>query len=361
MRRSKTEAPDERHDSGAAASGRPEAMPRTARFTFDERASRGAAAAAPDYLADANLFRRTYVRTIGESEGQPIDAVAAWFIGANASFHKLTSNSTTEAKRTVADAAADGIDGVVFDYVLTGRYSETTLTGTLELEAGDLGMVQSTVEIVARAHRPHMASIFLPRARLVEALGTGVSGPDFTLRRLTQAPLAAFAGGQMRLLYELYRAVSPSDFDVALESAADLLLHILRRELALGLPREEPPSDPFERALAHIEAQSHCPGLTPNTLARTVGVSRASLYKLFAGRNLTVAGYIRDLRLRRFVDALRATDEAGIGRLAWSCGFDMQPAVFTRLFKRIYGMTPRRARAALQSGREITPKPAVDF
>ncbi|WP_454625254.1 hypothetical protein [Bradyrhizobium cenepequi] len=68
----------------------------------------------------------------------------------NVAFYKLSSNSCVEAKRTEADAAADKIDGVVFDYVLSGEYSEETATGFVSLRAGDLGMVQSTVEVTGK-------------------------------------------------------------------------------------------------------------------------------------------------------------------------------------------------------------------
>ncbi len=85
-------------------------------------------------------------------------------------------------------------------------------------------------------------------------------------------------------------------------------------------------------------------------------MSRARLYKLFSDRNMTVAGQIRDVRLRRFVDALRMTDEAGIGLLAWTCGFQMRSADFARLFKRVYAMTPREARSVLRAGQQLLPQ-----
>jgi AraC-like DNA-binding protein len=326
---------------------------RPARFIYGERSSLDPHAHKADYLADANLFRRSYVRTIGESEGMPLDSTTAWLVGNNVAFYKLTSNSCVEAKRTEADAAADKIDGIVFDYVLSGEYSEETAAGFISLGSGDLGMVQSTVEVTARSRLARVAAIFLPRTRLAAALETDVSDEHFILRSLNSAPLAPFVGAQMRLLFEWYGRMDTQDFEIVLESTAELLIHLLRGELSRqGQPRERS-SKEFARAIAFIEENYHRPELTPDDIWRGINVSRTELYKLFSENGLTVAGYLRDVRLRRLVDALRTTDVTGIGRLAWTCGFDMQAADFTRLFKRVYGMTPRQARAALQAGQPV--------
>ncbi|MGY3606652.1 MULTISPECIES: helix-turn-helix domain-containing protein [unclassified Bradyrhizobium] len=329
---------------------------RPARFLYGERSSLDPRANSADYLANANLFRRSYVRTIGESEGMPLDSTVAWFVGNNVAFYKLTSNSCVEAKRTEADAAADKIDGVVFDYVLSGEYSEETATGFVSLRAGDLGMVQSTVEVTARSRLARIATIFLPRTRLAAALETDLSGEPFILRSLSSTPLAPFVGAQMRLLFESYGRMDAQDFEIVLEATAELLIHVLGGELSRGEQFQARPSKEFMRAIAYIEENYHRPELTPDDIWRGINVSRTQLYKLFSENSLTVAGYLRDVRLRRFVDALRTTDASGIGRLAWTCGLDMQAADFTRLFKRVYGMTPRQARAALQAGQPVVTK-----
>jgi AraC-like DNA-binding protein len=340
-----------------APAGWPEAVQRPARFLYGERSSLDPRASRPDYIASANLFRRSYVRTIGESEGQPLDSTTAWFIGNNLAFYKLTSNSCVEAKRTVEDCRRDGLDGVAFDYVLSGHYEETTEAGRIRLDAGDLGLVQTTIEVTARSRLVRMASIFLPRPRLVEALGSDLSDPAFRLLHLTSAPLAPFAGAQMRLLFDLYKTLAPSDFEIALDSAAALLLQVLRGEL-LRLSRPEEQVDArFERAIAYIEQHGRRPDLDPEDIGRAIGMSRAGLYRLFRQQGLMVAGYLRDVRLRWFIEALRAPDDASIAQIAWNSGFEMQAADFARLFKRAYGMTPRDARTALRAGQQVPRAP----
>lgn len=324
-----------------------------ARFIYQKRSSRDPRARQPDYLAD--LFRRSYVRTIQESEGQLLDSTTAWFVGSDAAFYMLRSNSCIEAKRSVADAEADGINGIVFDYVLSGVYSETVATGVMTLGPGDLALVQSTVEVIARSRQAHVASIFIPRYRIAEVLGTDASSADFTLRALTASPLAPFAAAHIRLLAEHYGKMAPNDFDLMLDSIATLLLMLLRKELEAAAPRKDTAGEIFSRALAHMEQHYKNRDMTPEEIGQAIGVSRARLYKLFGQNNLTVSGYLRDLRLRHFVDDLRTADEASIGRIAWNCGFAMQSADFARVFKRTYGMTPRDALAALRAGRQVRP------
>lgn len=350
----------DRPEPRASSQIAPESSPkRPARFIYGERSSLDPHANTADYLADANLFRRSYVRTIGDSEGKPLDSTTAWFVGNNVAFYRLTSNSCVEAKRTEADAAADKIDGVVFDYVLSGEYSERTAADLISLRAGDLGMVQSTVEVTARSSRVRMATIFLPRTRLAAALETDLFDEHFILRSLSSASLAPFVGAQMGLLFECYGRMDTQDFEIVLESTAELLIHLLRGELSRQGPPQERSSKEFTRAIDFIEENYHRPELTPDDIWRGINVSRTQLYKMFSENGLTVAGYLRDVRLRRFVDALRTTDVAGIGRLAWTCGLDMQAADFTRLFKRVYGMTPRQARAALQAGQPVVAEKPI--
>ncbi|MGX9427776.1 MULTISPECIES: helix-turn-helix domain-containing protein [Bradyrhizobium] len=116
------------------------------------------------------------------------------------------------------------------------------------------------------------------------------------------------------------------DFEIVLESTAELLIHLLRGELSRGEQPQGRASKEFMRAIAYIEENCPRPGLTPDDIWRGINVSRTQLYKMFSENGLTEAGYLRDVRLRRFVDALRTTDASGIGRLAWTCGLDMQAA-----------------------------------
>jgi AraC-like DNA-binding protein len=112
--------------------------------------------------------------------------------------------------------------------------------------------------------------------------------------------------------------------------------------------RDRPPEDAhMVAAKAFIEAHFREADLTPAAMANAVGCSRAVLYRSFANAGLTVAGYLRDVRFRHFLDDLKTRQDAPIYNLAYDNGFEAKASDFTKLFKRAYGVTPREARAKL--------------
>lgn len=79
------------------------------------------------------------------------------------------------------------------------------------------------------------------------------------------------------------------------------------------------------------------PALDPATVARAHHVSVRLLQALFADHGCSPAGYIRDVRLSRARELLRAGEPVTrAGRLS---GF-ADPGTFTRAFRRRYGCTP---------------------
>lgn len=95
----------------------------------------------------------------------------------------------------------------------------------------------------------------------------------------------------------------------------------------------------------HIDRHLAEPDLDVDRLARTYGLSRSSLYRLFEPIG-GVAAYIRQQRLERARLEIVATDRAGgrIGPIAYRWGFK-DASAFTRAFRETFGETPREARA----------------
>lgn len=330
----------------------------TQRFTFDQRSSQTAQPAG-DYLASSNLFRRSYVRTIGPSKDLPLDSTTSWFVGANAAFVTLVSNSDVEAGRTAQDAQADGLDGIMFDHVIAGEY-ETIIDGnTIRLTAGDIGFTRATAEVTARSSHVRMASIYVPAYR-VAGLGEGIlSKPAYRHGVLSASPLAPFARAQLGLLFAQYKIIDRGNYEAAVETAA-LLLVALLNDWAAHQKADAPTNSLLRKAFDFIEANYQQQTLKPDGIARATGVSRAVLYKEFAENGLTVARYLRDYRLQKFVEQLRAADQDLLGPLAHSCGFDMGAADFARMFRRAYGLTPRQAQAALRQGKVVALRYSAD-
>lgn len=100
------------------------------------------------------------------------------------------------------------------------------------------------------------------------------------------------------------------------------------------------------RAREFIQHNLSSPALTPDLVAREIGVSRATLYRLFdpAGG---VARVIREARIKAAARSLTRTGaEMRIGDIAHAFCF-ASDAHFSRAFKAQFGCTPREFRTAL--------------
>lgn len=92
-----------------------------------------------------------------------------------------------------------------------------------------------------------------------------------------------------------------------------------------------------------IDANLHDPDLGAELLCRRFGVSRASLYRLFAPLG-GVSEHIRNRRLRRVFEALSdPAQPLAMSQLAERHGFTAWSS-FSRAFKARFGMTPGEAR-----------------
>ena len=98
--------------------------------------------------------------------------------------------------------------------------------------------------------------------------------------------------------------------------------------------------------------------LTPGEIARRLRCSRATLYRAFRARNLTVAGYLRQVRLEEVcLQLCTATARVPISTVALNCGFECLRA-FNRTFKAEYGMTAGRYRREI-AGSTFAQSPAL--
>lgn len=110
-------------------------------------------------------------------------------------------------------------------------------------------------------------------------------------------------------------------------------------ELALGMSEAV-----LMRIRRHIDDNLGSPALSPHSLTRAFGLSRASLYRLFEPLG-GVAGFIREQRLLRAF-RLISRGRARISEVALALGFENE-TVFGRVFKQRFGMTPREARVMI--------------
>lgn len=86
--------------------------------------------------------------------------------------------------------------------------------------------------------------------------------------------------------------------------------------------------------------------LVPEEIARRLGCSRAHLYRVFARNGLTIAGYLREVRLQSCHATLAAAGpRETVGDIAFRCGFS-NPVHFAHLFRERFGLRPSEVRGA---------------
>lgn len=102
----------------------------------------------------------------------------------------------------------------------------------------------------------------------------------------------------------------------------------------------------YSRATAYIGERLQ-DELLPQKIARDVGVSVRSLYRLFEERNQSLGTYIREQRLQRCAEQLRAAShrDENLTCIAHRWGFK-DSAHFSRSFRTYYGQSPREYRRA---------------
>lgn len=205
----------------------------------------------------------------------------------------------------------------------------------------------------------HNVSVVLPRR---------IFGPHAdALARLHQTP--QFHGGALFLgdhlvsimhhgrdlfgsMPEGISALTPSLVATCLVPSAGNLTADARGDLELAL---------LSRARQIIDERLTSPRLSPDLLARELGVSRSTLYRIFEPAG-GVARVIREARMKAAARAI-ADLESGvrIGDIAHQFCFSSD-AQFTRSFKAHHGYTPSEYRAAVMADRSWTGavKPTPD-
>jgi len=276
------------------------------------------------------------------SDGQPFTASVRKLIAPDGEFADLDM-SRVAITRTRRLLRADGIDNIVLSVTLAGggagwfrNPDQTTRLGGSFVRVRHQGspyVLEWTAASTRTLHVELPASAFdaSTRDRILAAAG----------EPLPPHGLAPMLMAQMRAL-----ADAAPDLD-ALARAAGLrsVLDLARTLLELEFGSKSADSEICEdgmliAAQALICRQFASPELAPDAIAHRLGCSRAHLYRVFARHGLTVAGYLREVRLQQSRTRLAAAAPRDtVGDVAYRCGFQ-DPVHFTRLFRERFGVSP---------------------
>ncbi|WP_454915348.1 AraC family transcriptional regulator [Xanthobacter sediminis] len=152
-------------------------------------------------------------------------------------------------------------------------------------------------------------------------------------------PLAALFGAFAR----------PADLldPIADVTHAARLALIARGRLAAGSPEGRAALRAgFFQAARQIMARDLCrPGLSPEAVARELGISVRQVHVLFEPTGLSFRRTLTAMRTREAARLLKAEPRASIADIAYACGFESL-SVFYRAFQQTYDMAPRELRLA---------------
>ncbi len=186
----------------------------------------------------------------------------------------------------------------------------------------------------------------LDRSLVRRALGGDVPPSSRVVEALGQSRLAPYLAGQLRLLAKWGDDLRGHERSLLLNQVIDLALAALESS-PLGARLEA--GNHRNRALrmaAQTLMQRHMdtPDLSVGVIAAKLGCSRAALYRAFAEEGLTVAGYLREIRLKKVYQLLQTAPGCyTIAEIAARCGF-VDSASFSRLFKQVFDICPKDLR-----------------
>ncbi|MFC5632735.1 helix-turn-helix domain-containing protein [Streptomyces bullii] len=211
--------------------------------------------------------------------------------------------------------------------------------------AGDLVLADSSLPYDVRLNRTSERTsavvVTVPRALLPL--------PPRTVRRLLAVPIPlgqGLGGALYRWLADLaHRADEFTAADVP--TLATVTTDLLGSVLGRCLDAEDVLSPESRRRALHtrirdfIDQHLGDPSLSPATVAAAHGISVRRLHQLFAAEGASPAAWIRHRRLERCRRDLADPRLSGrsVQSIAARWGFT-DPATFSRVFRRAYGMTP---------------------
>lgn len=205
------------------------------------------------------------------------------------------------------------------------------------------------LDLATRGGRAALTILWAPRVRFYSAIGKADLLHGALLS--SESSVGAVVGSALRMLAERAGSLKPAESDALADGFVELackgLDYVLRG--AAG-PLVAEPIATFVSVRNFADQNLASPKLGPEMIARAFGLSRASLYRLFAPVG-GVASYVREARLGQAYQQItspRLADKR-IGQIAQQLGFK-NVGVFNRLFAAKFGLSPGEARARALGG-----------
>ncbi|PHY19036.1 hypothetical protein CSW59_11455 [Caulobacter sp. BP25] len=252
------------------------------------------------------------------------------------------SGGTYSYGRDHRKIAATGLDLILVQIIAQGADRRQAHRGDIETKVGDICLLDLTRPFQSETQFCGNFSLAIPR----EALAARDRDLDdlhgLVLRHDT--PAARLLKGHVETLWNMAGAISMQDAPAVGRATIDLLSGLALPASDRQAARLAISESRITQIRRFIDANLDDPRLGPETLCRRFGLSRASLYRLFAPLG-GVREHIQGRRLRRAFDVL--TDPAfahlPLSHVAETHGFSAWSS-FARAFKARFGLSPGEAR-----------------
>lgn len=238
--------------------------------------------------------------------------------------------------------ASGGLDHLLVQYYREGGFTGIAEGVPVTVRPGDTVVFDLGRTLTTTSVDFANISLLIPRAFFeaaaddVGSLHGAVLPRDGQMAAVLASYLVAFAA---RL-----PALPLREANVAASATAALTTSVLSHCLRPTRPAAEAVLSPFRAAAVRVDARLRDPTLDAAAIASDLGMSRATLYRVFKPVG-GVAEYIRRRRLIAAAVDLSAAENRRrtIGEIGFRWGFGSE-ATFNRAFKAAFGITPRAAR-----------------
>ncbi|MGU3420811.1 AraC family transcriptional regulator [Methylobacterium sp. D54C] len=246
---------------------------------------------------------------------------------------------TTERPESLVIRQA--LDHLVLRTHFRGRARIDTGGSGGEIGPGDIVLLDLAHAIRIDAEPSAGVELILPR--LVLADGAGRIELQHGKILGTENPMTRLVADHLRNLAACLPVPDPA---AQLVAATLALCRAILAHSAESTRKE--PGDPTIIAIRRF-IEANLATVDVSTLMDRFGLSQRSLYRLFPDEG--VSTFIRDRRLAQAMRTLARLPTGArppkLARLAYDCGF-ADPRVFSRAFRRRYGILPAEARAGIQ-------------
>jgi AraC-like DNA-binding protein len=246
-------------------------------------------------------------------------------------------------RRPPALIARSPIDNVEFFLCREGSVAADYDGASVTIEAGDLAFVDYRKPVTSHASAFASVALSLTRDKVPSLFRSGeMHGVVLRANQPVTRLLAHALDGLLATIEHLSVAQAEA-------AIAGFLLLAKQAWIDASTAAAAENTLVLDRAVALLAANVSHPAMTPDKLAERVGVSRTSLYRLFAPYG-GVASYRLKLRLDASLKALldRSSKSVNISNIALQHGFTSHTS-FSRAFRARFGRTPGDIARAMQS------------